>query len=185
VGTADDENAARDLVGRPRRNPPIRVDRLGFESLHIKTSAIVHCTAHKDATSRDGRAKAPDREIVEVSRDDDVLVSLRVPNRKDALQDVYAVGVGPLLLAARICRGYVEAIYFYMATSDLLSGKDLNATDRLERVKADVSQTLHSAVIPDGAFFWQSKESEIADSVVGRDLKSVATLAERESLACS
>lgn len=127
---------------------------------------------------------APDREILEVSRDKDVLVSLRVPNRKNALQDGYAVGVGPLLLAASICRGYVEAIYFYMAASDLVFGKDLNATDRLKRVKADVSQTLHSSVIPDGAFLWRSNEPEIADSVVGRDLKSVGTLAERESLPC-
>ena len=85
VCAVDDENAARELIRRPWRNPPIHVDLFGFESPHIETPAIVACAAHEDAASHDGRAEAPNRDIVEVSRDNDVPVSLRVPNRKSAL----------------------------------------------------------------------------------------------------
>jgi hypothetical protein len=40
--------------------------------------------------------------------------------------------VRPLFLAARICRGYIEAIHLYRAASDPVPGKDLYATDRLD-----------------------------------------------------
>jgi len=102
------KNAARDLVRCPWPNPPIHVDRFGLESLHLKTPAFVACAADEHAPSQDGRAKTPDREIDEVGSKNNLLVSLHVPKRKNALHNVYAVGVGPLLLAARICCDYVQ-----------------------------------------------------------------------------
>jgi hypothetical protein len=85
------------------------------------------------------------------------------------------------LLAARICCDYVQTIHLNMAASDLVLRKDLNAADGLEGVKADASQILDRAIVPDGAAFWRGNEHEIADLVVGRDSKPVSILAEREN----
>src|SRR5205823_3381309 len=91
MGAIDAEDAAGDLVRRTGSDLTIAVDRFGLQALHHKPATLVAAATYEDAAAQNGCAVAASREAGEIRADDDVVVSLHVPQGESALQDVDAV----------------------------------------------------------------------------------------------
>src|SRR5690242_2166384 len=70
-----------------------------------------------------------------------------------------------------------------MAPSELVGRNDLNPADGSEGLKADPPQTLECPIVPNGSPFWRGDNVETGDRVIGRELKPIRILAERQGRA--
>ena len=155
------EDAAGDLVRRAGRDPAIAVDRIGLQPPHVEPPACVAGAADEDAAAANRRAVAAGRKADEVGADDHAVVGLHVPERERAVDDIDAVAVRPVFLAARVGRDDVEAVHVDMAAAHFVARQNPNAAGRRHAAQFDPAEAGHGGVVEDRALVRRGVEPDI------------------------
>jgi len=90
-----------------------------------------------------------------------------------AVDDVDAIAVRPFLLAASVSRDDVKSIDIDVASAHLVAGEKLNAAGRRDAAQFDPPETFNRGVVEYRALVLGSVQTEVVDTVVGRQLKAV------------
>ncbi len=175
IGAVDGKDAAGDLVSRAGRNATIAVDRIGFQPPHVEPAGLVTAAADENAAAANRRAVAARREADEIGADNHAGVLLHVPERECPVDDIDAVTVRPLLLAAGVGCDNVEPGDIDMAAAHLVASENLNAAGRRDAAQFDPPEACDGGIVEYRSLVRGGVKTNIVNPIIRRKLKSVGS----------
>ena len=174
------EDSACDAVGRARRDSAVAEDRAGYETRHVHSGSPVVAAADEDAAAPHRGTGSTGREAGQVGRDRHRGVSVLVPEREGTQQDLDAVALGPVVVAARISRHDVDVMRFDVAPAHGVGRKQLNDAGDLQVLKLHPSERGLARLVEQRPAVHIRDQRKRFDGVVPRQPDAINARGERD-----